>query len=359
VTTILVVDDEPANRALIRAYLHGHGYDLIDAASGDQALVIAAATPIDLVLLDVLMPGLDGFEVARRIRATASETFLPIVLVSALTDQASRRQGLEAGADEFLSKPVDPQELVLRVRNLISLREKARALLERNIEHLELRRFRDEMIALVVHDLKNPLSALLLNLSYAIDGWPGEDTRAALSDAEESAKRLSELVCNLVDVQRLETAALQLRRESIPGAAFLGSILTSRRSHATQRNVDLMLSCDPSIALWIDHLLIRRVIENLLDNAFRYVPVGGGVVIEVTSAAGRTSIRVGNSGPAVPAAARTAIFEKYAVGTTGRHNLGLGLYFCRLALEAHGGSIGIEETGALPTIFVLDLPETP
>src|SRR5688500_1866483 len=113
--TILVVDDEEANRALIHAYLAESGLDILDASSGEEALAIAERSHPDLVLLDVLMPGMDGFEVTRRLKATPRDVFLPVVLVTALTDQRSRRTGLLAGADDFLSKPVDPQELTVRV----------------------------------------------------------------------------------------------------------------------------------------------------------------------------------------------------------------------------------------------------
>jgi two-component system, sensor histidine kinase and response regulator len=358
VTTVLVVDDEPVNRALIRAYLADHGYHLIEAASGQEALEIASQTDVDLVLLDVVMPGIDGMEVTRRLRASSPDGFLPIVLVTALTDQGSRRRGLEAGADEFLSKPVDPQELLLRTRNLLALRDKEKALLERNIELLELRRFRGEMVALVLHDLKNPLAALRTNVSFAKDCWPDAEAVEALADAETSGQQLSDLLTNIAEVQRLEEASLPLRRESVRVAGLLTEVLNGRRTHARQREIVLSLDADPAVELAVDRRLMRRVVENLLDNAFRYVPVGGQIQIAVTAAGEHTQISVGNSGPAVPADACTRIFEKYVRTSKHRQNLGLGLYFCRLAVEAHGGRIGVSGSAELPTNFVIELPST-
>src|SRR5689334_4903365 len=126
---ILVVDDEAVNRELIAAYLEGSGHELIEASSGDEALAIASAKLPDLVLLDVIMPGMNGFEVARRLNELAAEQYLPIVLLTALSDHTSRVVGLRTGADEYLCKPVDQFELSARIRTLLALRDKELALL--------------------------------------------------------------------------------------------------------------------------------------------------------------------------------------------------------------------------------------
>src|SRR5438445_5812976 len=145
---ILIVDDEPVNRELLHAYLDGSDHELIDAASGEMALVLTKEQRPDLVLLDVMMPGLDGFETTRRLKAELTNELLPVVLVTALADHESRLRGLRAGADEFLTKPVDRHELLLRVSNLLSLRAHQVALVRRNVELIELQRFREEMSAM-------------------------------------------------------------------------------------------------------------------------------------------------------------------------------------------------------------------
>src|SRR5215813_9967528 len=141
---ILIVDDSAVNRELLHAYLEGSGHELVDAATGEEALEIAERTTCDLVLLDVMMPGIDGFETARRLKQLHVTDFLPVILVTSLADQASRVLGLEAGADEFLSKPVDAQELHVRIRSLLALRAKDIALSAQNLALTELDRFKTE-----------------------------------------------------------------------------------------------------------------------------------------------------------------------------------------------------------------------
>jgi two-component system sensor histidine kinase/response regulator len=325
VTRVLIVDDEPANRALLRAYLANQGHELVEADSGQAALERAADAPPDLVLLDVLMPGLDGFEVCRRLRSAQTDGFLPIVLVSALTDPDSRRGGLEAGADEFLSKPVDRQELLLRARNLLALRE--------------LRRFRDEMMGAVVHDLRSPLGALRINLRSSIEDWGDDAALDALRDAEASVARLSELVGVLAEVHQLERAA-PLRLESVAAGRYLEAIIAPRRIRGRDRGIAWELACDESIELAADPIHFRRAVEALFDHVLR-------------NTAKQTVIGV----RAVRDDARVRIAVTYTPTTCGHP--GLALYLCRLALDAHGGRFEVRESVGGPTRFVLELPDPP
>src|ERR1700749_5080822 len=152
---ILIVDDEPVNRDILIAFLDDSGHELIEAGNGQEALDQVAKHAPDLLLLDIMMPELDGFEVIRRLRASVTE-YLPIILVTARADLASRVEGLDVGAHEFLTKPVAARELVLRVSNLLRLRARERELTKLHVEQIELHRFKDEMSALIAHDLKNP-----------------------------------------------------------------------------------------------------------------------------------------------------------------------------------------------------------
>lgn len=357
---ILVVDDEKANRALLRALL-APAHAVLEASDGAAALELAAQHPLDLVLLDVVMPGLDGFEVTRRLRLRerSDGCFLPVVLVTALTDQSSRRLGLAAGADEFLTKPIDAQELALRVRNLLSLREKSIEVSARNTELAELHRFKDEMTALLVHDLKNPLGALMANLDFIAAGAHEDaEMSEAVSDSRACARRLKELIANLIDTQRLEAARLEPDRRAVDPAGWLGPITSSRRVHGATRGVVVEARLEPGCVLDIDQALMTRVIENLLDNAMRYTPSGGRIVLEVAKQGPEVEVVVANTGRGIPESQRERIFEKYGQGElgTGRMNLGLGLYFCRLAVEAQGGRITLEGTPDLPVRFVIRLP---
>lgn len=357
---ILIVDDQPLNRELLVAYLESAQHEIIEAEDGLQALASCQPTLPDLVLLDVSMPGMDGFVVTRRLKELAGSAYLPVILVTALADQQSRIAGLKSGADEFLTKPVDRTELTVRVAALLALQSQTRALLKRNVELAELQRFREEMTGLLVHDLKGPLAAVMANLDYLIGEIATDDidVNDALAGSREASLRLLRLLANLLDTTRAEEGRLKAQRTALPLKPLLGSLLAQRGNLARLRTVTLALEVDGALAAFGDDDLVTRVVENILDNAIRYTPSGGRVEIAAACDGAFARISIGNSGRPIPPEAHQRIFEKYGQATAGvgRMNLGLGLYFCRLAIETMGGQLHVESRPALPTVFVFELP---
>jgi two-component system sensor histidine kinase/response regulator len=360
--TILIVDDEPVNRELLIAHLDQRGHTLIEAATGAEALAEAHAHRPDLVLLDIMLPDLSGFEVTRRLRADDSQEYLPIVLITALQDRASLVQGLEAGADELLRKPIDGHELMMRVNNLLRLRSRELALLERNVEQAELQRYKDEMSAMIVHDLRNPMVAVVGNLGFLQEEATAmaPHLRDAIEDAAQASQRLLRLVQNLADLTQLEEQRLALARVPVPLAPLVVAALAHHQLTLRAKELAVHTAVDEQLRLLGDPELLPRVVESLVEHAVRHTPAQGRieVVAERVAGAMRARLRVGHSGLGVPDAARSSLFEKFAqqspafAGT----KLGLGLYFCRLVAEAHGGRIWLEESAALPTLFTVELP---
>jgi two-component system sensor histidine kinase/response regulator len=364
--TILIVDDEPVNRELLLAFLDQRGHTLIEAQTGHEALAQAKAHPPDLVLLDVMLPDIDGFEVTRRLRAQWTTEYLPIVLVTALQDRANLVRGLEAGADEFLRKPVDGRELMVRVGNLLRLRQREVELMQRNVQQMELQRFKDELSTMVVHDLRNPLAAVVANLGFLESEGSELDAylREAIEDAAVASQRVLRLVQNLADLAHLEAQRLTLARSTLALAPLLEGVLAQHQMAMRSKQLEVHTAVDPRFELTADPELMPRLLESLVDNAVRHTPARGRIELSAELIDGdgdaRARLRVGHSGPALPLEARPSLFEKYAqqsplfAGT----KLGLGLYFCRLVAEAHGGRIWLEESAELPTVFALELPMT-
>jgi signal transduction histidine kinase len=363
---ILIVDDDVDARELLRIYLHDGGYDTVEAENGEEAVELATEVGPDLVLMDAMLPRMNGFEAARRIKQGLSGEFLPIMMVSALRDQSSKLLGYRIGVDDFLSHPVDRIELGVRVAALLALRERHAALTRRTEELTELQRFRDEMSSMVVHDLKNPLSVILANLAYAVEelrnaaGAVDPDVAQSLVESQEAGRRLLRLITNLGDTARIEASRLPTIAETAAVGDILRQIAAQRRVIASTREIRVEVHVPAEIEATIDVDLVTRAIENVLDNAIRYVSSGGNIVLSAARHGDDFEIAVGNDGPRIPDEARHTLFEKY--GQTGRHsgrmNLGLGLYFCRLAAEAHGGELVLRESDDLPTIFVFRLPIT-
>jgi signal transduction histidine kinase len=365
---VLVVDDNPQNRALAKATLELEDCEVVLATTGEEALAAFARGAPDCVLLDVRMPGMDGLEVCRRLRALPDSQDVPIIFLTASRDLETFDAALAAGGDDFVTKPVQPTELVLRVQAAV----KVRRLDARNKEYFELvRRQRDDLIRLqlqkerltsfVIHDLKNPVSTVdLLAQLLARDKTLGPQARETANSIRMEVTTLMRLILNLLDISRSEEGALTPSPSRFDLAGLVGSVVDTMQPQAVERGVKLASQLPP-LEVSIDIDLMRRVLENLVDNAIRHSPKGAAVSI---SASFRPDIeelelRVTDQGRGVPAELRQSVFDRFVQGdadaASTQNNRGLGLTFCKLAVEAHGGRIHVED--ATPgAAFCIRLP---
>ena len=231
-----------------------------------------------------------------------------------------------------------------------------------------LREKKRMLAQLVVHDLRSPLSAVqgylqLLREELATDPAPPAQALAYIDDATTLVGKALSLVATILDVDELEDGILRAAVSPVRLAELIDRARAGNRAHFEVRQLRLDVECEPELVAMLDRELIGRVIENLLDNATRYAPRGGRCAISVRRERGGLEIAIGNNGPAVPAADRDAIFGRYFQverrRASARANRGLGLYFCKLAVEAHGGAIHVEERGDLGAVFVVNLPDAP
>lgn len=228
----------------------------------------------------------------------------------------------------------------------------------------ELREKKRVLAALVVHDLRSPLSAIQGYLSLLREEIQHDERPVALAyidDAQTLVEKALGLVATILDVDELEDGILRADKQTTKLRELIDRARAGMRAHFEVRNLVFDLVCDPSMMIMIDRDLMGRVLENLLDNAARYAPRGGRVAVHVKRDGGTLEIAVGNNGPPVPPAEREKIFGRYfqveARRAAARANRGLGLYFCKLAVEAHGGTIHVEERGDLGAVFVVRIPE--
>lgn len=357
---ILLVDDQARNLLALAALLEPLGHELLRATDGRAALALFEESPPDLVLLDFMMPGFSGVDVLRAIRAGGDGADVPVVLVTAHSDRAHRLQGLEAGADEFLEKPVDEAILLARVRTLLALKA-SRDELRVQVEALRTaQREQRELTEFIVHDLRNPLSVVHSGVEATLHHLRPDqpELRATLEDARGAAARLRLMISDLLTISRLETASFPLRMGPVRVGELLRAVAQAYAVPAAQRDVTLLAPPLPTVEVDADRGLLRRVVENLLDNALRYTPRHGRIGLGLRLADG-VEISVSNDGPPIPASEAQGIFEKFRRGrgeATGMGNAGLGLYFCKRALEAQGGDIHVTATDDWATTFAIHLP---
>lgn len=364
---ILVIDDNADNRALAEATLDDEGYRVVVAASGEEGISLFESERPDCVLLDVRMPGVDGFTACARIRALPGGPDTPIVFLTALRDVDTFDSALRAGGDDFLTKPVRPTELVVRVQAALKLKRMGAELRE----HYDLvRRQRDDLMrlqlqkerltAFVVHDLKNPVNAMDLHAQLLLrDPELGARARESVRQIRDEARSLLRLVLNLLDIAKTEEGQLTPRLGDVDLAKLLGEVVEAHEVKARVAGVTLARAVEvDTVRADID--LLRRVLENLLDNALRHAPEASEVRVTALSRDGAVELRVADAGPGISKEMRDKIFERFVQIEGGdrvvtRAGRGLGLTFCKAAVEAHGGAVWVEE--AKPgAIFCVRLP---
>lgn len=373
--SVLVVDDNEQNRALAKAALEMEGIDALLAASGEAGLAAFAEHRPDCVILDVRMPGMDGFEACRRLRQLPGGDAVPVLFLTALRDVDTFDAALAVGGDDFLTKPVQPTEMVLRVEAAVKMRD----LDVSNKQFFDLvRRQRDDLMRLqlqkerlasfVVHDLKNPVSSidLLAQLIQRDKKLPAE-TRETASSIRVEVASLLRLILNILDINKSEEGALHTSKAPVDLAQLARGVVETIEVRARAKSVTLHVELGKLEPMPLDADLMRRVLENLLDNALRYAPKSSRITVSATLGEKELELRIADEGAGVPPGLREAIFERFAqLGTepkvpgagerlaprTGR---GLGLTFCRFAVEAHGGTIQVED-GSPGAVFCMRLP---
>jgi signal transduction histidine kinase len=365
--SVLVVDDFELNARQVASVLEREGYEVVIADSGPSALSAFRRSPTDVVLLDALMPGMDGFETCSRLRALPRGAETPIVFFTGLDDPESHEKAMDVGGDDFLLKPIRRAELLIRVRSLMRLKQVTKELQDqcdisrKQAEELRaLQRQKDELVALVVHDLKTPLAVLNLDSQFMLGSLSDlnapEEVRECVDGIRDTIQKMRRLVLDLLDIGRAESGALVLRRGPVDLRVLVERVASAMQRSLAEKHQRLELKVEPAV-IHADGELLRRVIVNLVDYACLYSEEHGVVVIEARVAGGAVKLEVVDQGPGIPPESRAIIFEKYVQIGERRHRYsrGLGLAFCKLAIEAHGGRISIESNEPTGARFCIDL----
>src|SRR5215203_3963332 len=373
---VLVADDVPANVELLFDQLHTLGYRTIGASDGPSALAACFEHSPDLCILDVSMPagdlGVDtrstGFEVCRRIKRDPRTSRIPVIFVTAMNDTTDRVRGIEAGGDDFLTKPHNRLVLGARVRSLLKLKAATDALEESLRKQKELEKVRDDLMKMIVHDLKSPLTSVIGAMEMLIDGDFGPLTgsqRNALGEAETRAQDLLALIEDLLEVARLEESRLALHLAPLAPRPLLDEVAREWEIRVQQERARLVLEvANDARAVDADQQLLKRVFSNLIQNALTHSARAVTVTIGARTDSGGTLFTVADDGVGIPPEYHDIIFRKFEQVKTPHiprvRSSGLGLAFCKLVVEAHGGRIwvksGPERQGSA---FHFWLPEHP
>ncbi|MDF0556768.1 hybrid sensor histidine kinase/response regulator [Kamptonema sp. UHCC 0994] len=368
---ILVVDDAPDNVLLVQTILEDEGYEISSAENGFSALAQIEQSPPDLVLLDVMMPGMDGYEVTQRIRENAEKgklPFIPILLITA-HDQPSVVQGLDMGADDFIRKPVEMDELLARVRSLLRLKHSVD---ERDLIALQ----REDFVSRLAHDLRTPLVAADRMLSLMRQGALGETStpmQEALATMVRSNQNLLKMVNMLLEVYRYEAGRKTLSFSSVDLQQLLSEVKEELAPLANAKNLAVKLESvidadRPEISKFRgDRMELHRLFTNLIGNAIKFTDAGTiNICLRRTNTPVFTNtwnkpisslaVDIQDTGPGISPEEKAKLFERFGPGTHKRSGTGLGLHLCRQIAEAHHGAIEVKSELGKGSLFTVRLP---
>lgn len=366
--TILIVDDTEANIDILVDLL-SEDYELMVALDGQTALDCVAEQHPDLILLDVMMPGIDGHEACRRLKADDTTRHIPIIFVTAMNQDSDEAEGLALGAVDYITKPFNPDLVHARVRNHLTLHhamqmvESQRNELQENYDKLQkLEQLRDDLVHMVIHDLRGPLTGITGYLDLIpIFGDLNEKQSRYVENSRSSCDQLINMISSLLDVSKMENNELTLNIESTDLVSLINDTISSLQGLASQGNITILPpDTDTTQIVPCDKEFISRLLTNLIVNAIKFTPDGGTITIGLQKDDQACRISVSDTGPGIPADYHSRIFEKFgqieARQDGQQHSTGLGLTFCKLAAEAHGGAIGVESQENQGSTFWFSLP---
>jgi len=361
-TTIMVVDDAPANLKLLEEMLRKHAYRVLTFPGGELALKAAAKSPPDLILLDINMPQMNGFEVCKRLKADESLKEIPVIFISALTETMDKLKAFAAGGVDYVTKPFQFEEVQARVETHMELRRQKRELKAAYDRLRELESLRDTLVHMIVHDMRTPLMVVSNYLQMAGMQKLPEQAADYITRAADATGALVEMVSSLLDVSKMEAGQMTMQLTAVDLRDLLKEALGKVESLKGQRALTLVVP-DQAVMLTCDAGLILRVIQNLLGNALKFTDRERGT-IEVRVEPGKDTLRVTvtDNGPGIPEDYHAKIFEKFgqvASWEQGRkYSTGLGLTFCKMAVETHGGRIGVDSEVGEGSTFWFELPRS-
>ncbi|OGU12947.1 MAG: hypothetical protein A2X61_09170 [Ignavibacteria bacterium GWB2_35_12] len=361
---ILVVDDEPIMAQLIKNYFNLYNYNIVVCHDGLTALQTIINNPdFDLIVLDVMMPKMSGLDVARQIRQNYSLFELPILILTARNQIADLVEGFEAGANDYLLKPFDPNELIARGKTLIKLRRltKVNLILQQAIE------LKNQFINMTVHDLKNPLN-VIQGISVMLKDLPITDTTEAemIDLIHESSTLMSNLINELLENASLESGKITIDRKIIDLNEVAEDIITGNQTRADNKKQKLILKAGPKDKCHInaDNIRIYEILDNLVNNAIKYSPKGKNIQISISHVKEKkirfVRCEVKDEGPGLTQEDMKRLFGKFqrlsAQPTGGESSTGLGLSIVKQLVELHDGRIWAESEYGKGTSFIVEFP---
>lgn len=360
---ILIVDDLPENLQVLGSVLLNSGFEVMPATSGARALALLKNRLPDLLLLDVMMPDMDGFEVCRIVKAIPEAREIPVIFLTARHDSEDVVQGFDVGGVDYITKPFNSAELIVRVRTHLELKASRDAIIKYNQQLQALNEEKNQFLAIAAHDLKSPLNGVMLGLDLLNKQPPPplSEQQEVLDLCRRSLERMTTIITNLLDVNAIESGQFPMNPQPCDLASVVGdAVAGSQPLCQAKRQVLEYLRPDAAVPVTADAAAHRQILDNLISNASKFS--ASDTVIRVSLEPGNMLLRysVTDQGPGLTADDQRQLFGKFtrlsAMPTAGEHSTGLGLSIVKLMVECMGGRVGCDSKPGHGATFWVEIP---
>jgi two-component system sensor histidine kinase/response regulator len=366
-SNLLLVDDTIDNLRLLAAMLSDKGYQVRKAINGKIAINTIQQMQPDLILLDINMPDLNGYEVCQMLKADPLTKEIPIIFISALDDVLDKIRAFQVGGSDYIIKPFQPEELIARIENQLTIRQQKKQLEIEIQERKKTEQALQVYLHVVSHDLRNPVLGMSLILKNSLNSEEtNSDTiplpRSIVERMAKSCDRQLELINSLVETQQFERGGVILNCQPLSLENFIHQFAIEWQPLLDQHSARLILDVSPNLpTVWADNNLLWRVFENLIANSLKYNTNNLEICIKAEEKNEKICFTIRDNGIGLDSSQTNSLFEQYQRGTDSHRTLGLGLglYLCRQIIEAHGGEIGAIASPNQGAEFWFTLPLVP
>lgn len=366
---ILIVDDTPANLTLLSEILRESGYKVRAVPNGKLALSASKSIPPDLILLDITMPKMNGYEVCTKLKADKILKDIPILFISALSETSDKIKAFKNGGVDYITKPFQREEVLARVEthlkitSLLKLQKKHLTQIQSDYQKLkDLEDFRDGLIHMIIHDMRTPLFGISANIELfkkKVQNKLSSNYLEFIDSSYRATQILTGMINDLLDINKFENENIQLNKEKCKIIELVNEAVDPLKPLIKKSDLNLIINSS-NISVNCDKPLLIRVISNLISNAIKYTPQGKKVEIVAKNKKEYLEVQVIDKGSGIPEEFKDIIFNKFSRLNNEQQlkipSTGLGLTFCKIVIESHGGSIGVKPSSTKGSCFWFTIP---
>ncbi|HKJ31126.1 MAG TPA: hybrid sensor histidine kinase/response regulator [Balneolales bacterium] len=360
---ILIVDDVPQNIQVLGTNLRNKNYEIAVAQNGKQALQVAEEIYPDLILLDIMMPEMDGYEVCERLKEKGDTKDIPVILLTGKTETEDILKGFEVGAADYITKPYNSAELLARVKTHLELKQSRNELRKKNNELIKLNEHKNTFFSMVSHDLRNPLMGFLNLAEILKDDYDNLDdarVKQFINLLYDAADEMQKLLGNLLEWSRLEMGKIQVDPENIDLNEIITNNVNLFKTNAREKSITIKQNTDDEIKVYADKNMVDAVIRNVLSNSIKFTNDGGIINITSNSKNGSKYVSIKDNGIGMPKKTLDNLFSVKNInsskGTRNEKGTGLGLLLCKQMLDQNNGVLNVESEQGKGTNVQIILP---